>query len=164
MKLAAVLCTLLVVFCSAAQGEEECIFNEEEQVEYYREMELRFEGSKYVEERNVLLIETDGATIEFRRGGGVHLGVRITYSTPAGERTFDRDDVFDRAVSLVAEYGGELVTARQVADAIRNKNYSLMDASDGQQHYFLGVPAVQAFSISYGIKNGRFTIEIDYYI
>lgn len=142
-------------------GDEDCIFDQAAQIAHYREMERRIPGARYGDPDGVLIIERGAARITVGRGGCVHFGLHITYSAPAASGDPDRDAAFARAVALVAEFGGgELVTADEVAAAIRNEAFAL--AQEG--FYYLRVPGVEAFSISYGVEDGRLAVEVAYYI
>ena len=146
---------------TAAAADEACIFDQAAQVARYREMEQRIEGARYDAADGVLVIDRGAATITVRRGGCVHFGLTITHAAPAAPGDADRDAVFARAVALVAEFGGgELVSADEVAAAIRNGGFAL----EVGQVYYLRVAGVEAFSIMWGVADGRLTVEVSYYI
>ena len=156
----AVLAMVAAAAPAAAAGDEDCIFDQAAQVAHYREMERRIEGARYDAADGALVIARGAATITVRRGGCVHFGLTITSVTPVAGAA-ERDDVFARAVALVAEFGGgELVTADAVAAAIREDAFELADG----QVYYLRVPGVEALSIAWRIADGRLTVEVAYYI
>jgi hypothetical protein len=140
---------------------EECIFDEAAQLRHYAEMERRIEGARFDEAERLLIIERGVETISVRRGGCVHFGLVITRTAPFVEAEAQRDAVFARAVALVAEFGGgELVSADEVAEAIRKEAFELAQ----EEFYYLRVPGVEVFSIMWGVADGRLTVEVGYYI
>jgi len=142
-------------------ADEECVFDQEAQIVRYREMERDIPGARFDPGEKLLTIERGAATITLRRGGCVHLGLYIIYEGPAGPGDAERDAVFARAVALVDEFGGgELVTAAEVAAAIREGAFASAEA----QLYYLRLPDVAVFSIMWDIDNDRMTIEVGYYI
>jgi hypothetical protein len=162
---AAAVLTILAALAAAAPrtavAEEDCIFDQAAQVAHYREMERRIPGARFDAAERLLIIERGAARITVRRGGCVHFGLMITHAAPLAAGDADRDAVFARAVALVAEFGGgELVTAEEVAAAIRDEAFAL--AQEG--FYYLALPGVNAFSIMWGVEDGRLTVEVAYYI
>jgi hypothetical protein len=146
---------------AAADEDEDCIFDQAAQLEHYRDMERRIPGARYDAADGALVIARGAARITVRRGGCVHFGLMITHAAPLAAGDADRDAVFARAVALVAEFGGgELVTAEEVAAAIRDEAFAL--AQEG--FYYLALPGVNAFSIMWGVEDGRLTVEVAYYI
>lgn len=124
-------------------------------------MERRFEGARFDEAARILVVERGVETITVQRGGCVHFGLRITRTGPLAPGDAERDAVFARAVALVEEFGGgELVSADEIAEAIRNGDFEL--AQDGL--YYLRMPGVAAFSIMWDVTDGRLTVEVWYYI
>lgn len=149
------------IVTTAAAADEECIFDQAAQIAHYREMERRIPGARFDAVDELLIIERGAETITVRRGGCVHFGLDIARTAPFVEAEAQRDAVFARAVALVAEFGGgELVTAGEVAEAIRNEAFEL--AQDG--FCYLRVPGVEVFSIMWGVSDGRLTVEVGYYI
>jgi hypothetical protein len=152
---------LAIVTTAPAVADEECIFDQEAQITRYHEMERRIPGARFDPVEELLIIERGAATITLGRGGCVHLGLYIVYEGPAAPGDAERDAVFARAVALVDEFGGgELVTAAEVAAAIREEAFALVDG----RLYYLRLPNVTAFSIMWDIEDGRLTVEVGYYI
>lgn len=66
-------------------------------------------------------------------------------------------------IALVREFGGEeLVTAEEVAAAIRKKKYDRFEGNGGVG-YFLGVTPGVVFEFGYAVRNDRLEIGVSYY-
>lgn len=156
-------CAIIIVPTAAASGEEECTFDQQAQIRHDRALSWNSKNSTYMEDTRVHRIERGQETIEFSRRGCTHLGISIDYSVPAAGRAVSSDDVFRRVIALVREFGGgELVTAEEVATAIRKKEYSRHEGNGGIT-YFLGVEPGLVFEFGYAVRNGRLEIGVSYY-
>ncbi len=159
----AVSCATIIFPSAAATGENECDFDQQAQIRHDRELSRKFKNSTYMEDERVHRIERGEETIEFSRRGCTHLGISIDYSVPAAGRAVSSDDLFRRVIALVREFGGgELVTAEEVATAIRKKKYSRHEGNGGVT-YFLSVKPGVVFEFGYAVRNGRLEIGVSYY-
>ena len=153
---------MIIVPTAAASGEEECDFDQQALIRHDRALSLKFKNSTYMEDTRVHRIERGQETIEFSQGGCMDLGISIDYSVPAAGRAVSSDDVFRRVIALVREFGGGLVTAEEVATAIRKKKYSRHEANGGVT-YFLSVKPGVVFEFDHAVRNGRLEIGVGYY-
>ena len=158
----AAFCAMIIVPSAAASGEEECDFDQQAQIRHDRALSRKFKNSTYMEDTRVHRIERGQETIEFSQGGCMDLGISIDYSVPAAGRAVSSDDVFRRVIALVREFGDGLVTAEEVATAIRKKKYS-RDEGNGGVTYFLSVKPGVVFEFGYAVRNGRLEIWVGYY-
>lgn len=153
-------CAMMTGPSAAAGGDEDCDFDQQAQIEYDRELSRKFK-STYMEDERVHRIERGEETIEFSRGGCMDLGISINSSVPATGRAVSSDDLFRKVIALVEEFGGgELVTAEEVATAIRMKKYT---RHEGGAFYYLDVGPAIVFSFGYAVRNGRLEIGVAYY-
>ncbi len=143
-------------------GDEECIFDQQEQKEAYLALEKKYPGSRYVEDQYKLIIPSNGVQITLRRGGCVHFGVSIELRTSRTQQYEDDDVFFSKIMDLVKEYGQDLIDLEKLAQSIQDRNWSESKLDDSV-YYFLAYPDVAAFEIYRKHDHQHTTIGISVY-
>lgn len=147
---------------AVGDGEEECIFDQEEQKAAYLALEKKYPGSRYVEDQYKLIIPRNGVQITLRRGGCVHFGVSIELRTPRTKQYEDDDVFFSTIMDLAKDYGQDLIDLEKLAGSIQDKNWS-ESKLDESVYYFLAYPDIAAFEIYRKHDNQHTTIGISFY-
>jgi hypothetical protein len=147
---------------ASGDGDEECIFDQQEQKAAYLALEKKYPGSRYVEDQYKLIIPGSGHKITLRRGGCVHFGVSIELRTPRTKQYEDDDVFFSTIMDLAKEYGQGLIDLEKLAQSIQEKNWS-ESKLDESVYYFLAYPDVAAFEIYRKHDHQHTTIGISFY-
>ncbi len=147
---------------AVGDGEEECIFDQEEQKAAYLALEKKYPGNRYVEDEYKLVIPKSGHQITLRRGGCVHFGVSIELRTPKTQLYEDDDVFFSKIMDLVNEYGQGLIDPEKLAQSIQDRNWS-ESKLDESVYYFVAYPDVAAFEIYRKHDHQHTIIGISFY-
>jgi len=147
---------------AVGDGEEECIFDQEEQKAAYLALEKKYPGSRYIEDQYKLIIPRSGHQITLRRGGCVHFGVTIEFQTSRTQEYDDEDVFFSKVMDLVGEYGQGLIDLEKLAQSIQDKNW-FESKLDESVYYFLAYPDVAAYETYRKHDHQHTTIGISFY-
>jgi len=144
------------------EGEEQCIFDQDEQHAKYLELERQYSGSRYVEEEYALRIPQNGDLVTLKRGGCVHFGVSIEFRTPKTTKFEDKAVFFAKVLDLVTEFDQALIDRTKLEESIRDENW-LESNLGGDIYYSLTYPDVSAFEIFRKHDKQHTTIGVSFY-
>jgi hypothetical protein len=135
------LCLLLPGLTDSAESadEEECIFDQLEQHTAYLELEKRYPGSRYIEDRYHLLIPEGGDQVILRRGGCVHFGIAIELRTSRTDAYDEEPAFFAKVSELISDYGQNLLKPDMLAKSRAHHAPHAEEFEDGA-YYFLQHP------------------------
>jgi len=151
-----------LVFASQSDDDEQCIFDQDEQKQAYLELEKKYEGSEYVEEKYALLIPWKGDLITLKRGGCVHFGVSIELQSIKTDQFEDVEVFFSKILELVTEFDQGLIDREKLERSIQDENWH-ENRLGSDIHYSLAYPDVSAFEIFRRHDQENTTIGISFY-
>lgn len=159
------LAIIMLLFSSPVQaGEEECIFDQEDQKKAYIELEKKYPGSTYIEEEYKLLIPRDGNQITLKRGGCVHFGITIDLRIPKTTEYNNEDKFFAKILELSTEFGHEVIDPEKLEKIIKDKKWkNLGTEQDDGAYYFLPYGNLTAFEAYMRHDKEYTTISASFY-
>ena len=154
---------LLTALC--AEAEEECVFDTKAQADALLGLQQQYKGSKVLLEQNVLEAQWEEGTVRYRRGGCVHFGESVTYSTSEKPDLSTRNALFKQAVKMTKEFFRVLVSGADIEKALQEGRYEYEKQSRGD---YYSIHHDNESVISLGIlhlqEGKEHTIEVGYYI
>ncbi len=81
-----------------------------------------------------ILINRNGEVIHFNRGGCVHFGISIE---SISSKKYTEEEFHQKVISLVSEFGSELVNVEELKTSIFNKNWYYEEG-----YYFVKIETV----------------------
>lgn len=153
---------LLAISVSAHAAGEDCIFDTGAQMRFIKQYVTKHPGSTLVNNGLNILIKRNNEIISFSRGGCVHFGIDLDV-TIKHQAPFTEEQLFTRILAYNEEFGTELVTTKELAHALQNKYYKKMIIKKNTL-YFVKIPSVASYEISYQAKDNDINISIGFYI
>jgi hypothetical protein len=127
-------CPALAISAEQAEtesDEEECIYDQDEQVNAYLELEKKYPGSRYVEDKYELQIPENGDQVTLRRGGCVHFGIYIEFRTARTEQFEDESAFFAKVSDLIGDYGQKLLEPAMLENSRAKQSVEIVELHDG---------------------------------
>jgi hypothetical protein len=142
--------------------EEDCIYNQGEQKKAYVKLQKKIPGSRYIEDKDELVIPGNAEQITIRRGGCVHFGVVIEFRT-ARTKQYDDERVFlSKASDLATKYGQELKGLQKFETLIESEKWDIT-TQNADTYYFLSQPDAGIYEMFLTHDREHTTIGISYY-
>lgn len=163
MGILTALMILLFLFPQPLFADDECNFDQQNQIEVLRLLQSKYEQSKLSEEKRTLTIEREGATIYFKRGGCEHLGISVRYRTRDSRNFNDQNVLFDQAEKLIEEFGQEFINIDEFKKLIADKKYKLLQENN-PRIYAISYEHLTYFEIISSESGGYKIIEVSYYL
>lgn len=152
----------LTVAPSLGEDIEECIFDQDDQVEKIKTFHSKHQGSILDLDERKVVITTPQGKVHYTRGGCVHLGVTIEFQ-PNDKKNYNNEtELFNKVEGLLNLYGGELFTAKEFRDKINNGDFGKI--GDDIMYYVLKQNTLTHFEFSYVVHDGVRKIIVFYYI
>jgi len=163
MNILTALMILLLLFAQPLIADDECNFDQQNQIEVLRRLQSKYEKSKLAEEERTLTIERGKSTIYFQRGGCEHLGISIKYRTKDNRNFNDQNALFDQAEKLIEEFGQEFIKIDEIKKLITDKKYKLLQENN-PRIYAINYKHLSYFEITFSESEGYKIIEVSYYV
>lgn len=154
---------LSLAFPQMLIADDECNFDQKNQIEVLRKLQTEYENSRLSENERTLTIERGNSTIHFQRGGCEHLGISIRYHTKDNRNFDDQDTLFDQAGKLIEEFGREFINIDEFRNLIKNKEFKLIQGKN-TRIYVIHYKSLTNFEIIASEKDGYRIITVSYYL
>ncbi len=153
---------IFVISLPLLAEDEECIFDQDQQLEEYKKLEQRFPGSSYVEDEYRLIIPVEEGQVHLGKGGCVHYGITIELIQPKTDRYKDEEAFFAEVVRLVEQYDNELADAGELKKLLQQKKLENIPDDTGR-YYFVTYEGLTAFEIYQRDEADKTLIGVSYY-
>ncbi len=154
--------TTIFLTLSNVYAQEDCVYDQKNQREYYQELCRKYKNCKYIESECKAIIQRDGELIELKRGGCHHFGVSVTLITSIGKGYDEPKVLLNKALDLADEFWHDHVTAHDLRELIEKKKYQFGKTDTGY-YYLFSHKYVAELLAEYSFSNGSHKIEISYY-
>lgn len=158
-------CRLLavVIFTSGSASfaqEEECDFDQAEQLRNMQELQRKYPGSRYHADAHQLRIPEGNDTVILAIGGCVHYGVYIELQRVKTRAWDDEQALMKEILRLVRRYSQGLIDAARLAKVIAAKDWTRLDADS----YYLNYEDAHTTEIYRKEEDGQSIIGISDYL
>ncbi|HAS53651.1 MAG: hypothetical protein A2X56_13500 [Nitrospirae bacterium GWC2_57_13] len=147
----------------AAIADDDCQFDQQDQIEVLRKLQAKYKGSTLAEGERELTINRGNSVIRFQRGGCEHLGITIKYQTTEKKDYRTKDALFSKAGELLEEFGQEFIGIAEFKDLIKQGSFRLLQEKD-PVIYSIELKRLSSVEVMYSEEGGTKVIEVGYYL
>ncbi len=155
---------LLCFITNPANAEEECIFDPVPQDEMLLKLQKNYVGSKVSLNEKALELPWENGTVIYKRGGCIHFGENVTYTSTSDTGILNKDDLFRQAVILTKEFFRDFVSGSEIENLLQSGKYSYEKLSVGDYYSIHnGKEYIISLGILYSQEGSKQVIEVGYY-
>ncbi|MDH3975180.1 MAG: hypothetical protein OEV42_12940 [Deltaproteobacteria bacterium] len=142
--------------------EEECIFDQKEQLLEYKRLEKQYAGSEYIENEYKLVIPKGKNQVHLRKGGCVHYGMTIELVQPKTDKYRVDKPFFSEVISLLEAYGQDMVDMKLLRKLLDDKQWTDMSNESGR-YFFINYEDYTSFEIYERNDDSQTIIGVNFY-
>lgn len=152
----------LLLVQAAAVADDECDFDQDEQVQNNLLLEKKYPGSKYVKEEYKLVIPRGADEVTLSIGGCVHYGVLVELKTKKTTKFDSEQALMKAAVELAKEYSQDMIDYERMAKVIAQKDWN-DPSSATRDYYLLNYDGLSTFEVYRRDEEDFTVIGVNYY-
>jgi hypothetical protein len=153
---------VLILFCPPVSADEdECDFDQKEQLKQNIELQKKYPGSHLAEDNRVLVIPVDEGEVWLGIGGCVHYGITVELKTKFRDR-YKREDAFMRRIlGLAKAYAQGYIDYERLRAMIDARKWN--KETSPIRYYSLQYDDISTFEVYESEEDGRAVIGLSYY-
>lgn len=153
---------MIVLFCQPVfADQDECDFDQKEQIESNIERQKEYPGSHLVEDDRVLVIPVAEGEVRLSVGGCVHYGVTIELKTKFRERYKSEDALMRRMLGLAKIYAHDYIDYERMRAVITAKKWN--KETSPVRYYQLKYDDISTFEVYESEEGASSVIGLSYY-
>jgi hypothetical protein len=153
---------MIVLFCQPVfADEDECDFDQKEQIKANIERQKEYPGSHLVEDDRVLVIPVPEGEVRLGVGGCVHYGVTIELKTKFLERYKSEDALMRRMLGLAKVYAHDYIDYERMRAVIVAKKWN--KETSPVRYYLLRYDDISTFEVYESEEDSGSVIGLSYY-
>lgn len=161
MKTMILVSTLLLAQPLAA-ADDECSFDQDQQVRNYLLLQKKYPGSKYLKDEYRLVIPRGADEVNLSIGGCVHYGVLVELKTKKTAKFDSEEALMKAAVELAKEYSQDMIEHERMAKIVTQKDWNDTSPTT-HDYYLLNYDDLSVFEVYRRNENGFTIIGVNYY-